>query len=371
MSWAEFHRQSEQLASEADTAVRLGDRDRATELYARAAEAETRALSELDPAKTRTLGISTVSATALWYKAHRFDEAQAIAYQWLATGQLPLFAQEQLKNLLQSIWSEIVRERARVKFAPDQVTVSVKGGEVVEGGAPLDLIVEKVQTVQSLFYRTAEYLKGLPHRRRGAPAQDIQQTCRPWIFQAAPGSYQFAVAVQEPKQIDLFKRVEPRAEEIAERFLKILRASVDDPGESLRELVPDREYRTTFLKLTRNLAPTGKTFEQMEIQAPAELRPITLVPAARRSINQAIRENAPERLETAEQPEETVRGILRALHLDQDWLEITVDLEHVRVIKVSDAVDDVIGPLVNRPVLVQVIRDERGRLIFRDIEPDE
>jgi hypothetical protein len=85
MSWVEFHRRSEQLASEAEAAMRQGQRDRALNLYAEGAEAEVQALSELDRAKTRTFGISAVSAVALWYKAHRYEEAQAVAYQLLAT----------------------------------------------------------------------------------------------------------------------------------------------------------------------------------------------------------------------------------------------------------------------------------------------
>jgi hypothetical protein len=288
-----------------------------------------------------------------------------------ATGQLPDFASEQLKGLLQSIWNEVVREKSGVQFAPGQVIVSVKGGQVVAGGAPLDLIVQKVQTVQSLFYRTAEFLKGLPHRRRGAPSQEIQETCRPWLFQAAPGSYQFAVAVQEPRQPDLFKVDELRSKTITDQFLNILRASIDDPDETMRELVPDAEYRDTFLKLTRNLAPTGKTFEQMEVRAADEPRPIMLVPDVRKAISQAIRKAAPERAELTEQQEEAVRGILRGVHLDQDWLEVTVGPEPVRVVQVGETVDDVIGPLVNRSVVVQTVRDLRGRYLFRDIEADD
>jgi len=54
-----------------------------------------------------------------------------------------------------------------VNFLPGQVFVSVKGGEVITGGAPLDLIVEKVQTIQAMFYRTIEFIKDMPLRVRG------------------------------------------------------------------------------------------------------------------------------------------------------------------------------------------------------------
>ena len=55
------------------------------------------------------------------------------------------------------------------------------------------------------------------------------------------------------------------ARELDFLFLAILRASSEDPAGALNEIVPNDEYRTTFLKLTRNLAPTGKLFGRMEI----------------------------------------------------------------------------------------------------------
>lgn len=61
--------------------------------------------------------------------------------------------------------------------------------------------------------------------------------------------------------------------------------------------------------------------------------------------------------------------MLRAVHLDKDWLELAVDNEHLRVDSVGEEVDDVIGPLVNKRVIVHtyVIGQKRK---FLDIEPD-
>ena len=200
MSWIEHHERSERFASQAQVTAREGRRDEAQALYARAADAEESAIADLDPSKARTLGISAVSAVSLHYKANRLARAETVAVRWLGFETLPAFARDQLRLLLQSIWSEQVRDDARARFAPDQVLVSVQGGEIVAGGAPLDLIADKVKTVQSIFYRTAEFIGGLEHRRRGAPSREIQDSCRPWLFQTAPGSYQFAVAIQEEYQ---------------------------------------------------------------------------------------------------------------------------------------------------------------------------
>lgn len=370
MSWLDHHKASEASAAKAEVALRAGDRPRAMALYAEAADAEREALAALDTSKTRTLGISAVSTVSLYYKAARFEAAESVAVQWMASPEIPTFAKDQLRNLLQSIWSEQVRERAGVRFAPGHVMISVKGGEVLEGGAPLDLIVDKVQVVQSLFYRTAEFLRELPYRRHGPPTSEIRESCRPWLFQTAPGSYQFAVAVQEPRQPDFFEPSGPAPQEVADHFLQILKAGIDDPEEGLSDLVPDADYRGTFLKLTRNLAPKGKVFDQLEVRSSDESAAIRLEPENRKAVSRAIR-IARREAETPSTRRESLTGILRAVHLDRDWLEVTVADEHVRVEGVGEAVDDVIGPMVNKPVVVEVSVDDRGRRSFVDIEPDD
>lgn len=106
MSWIEHHEHSERLASQAQVAMRAGRRDEALELYAVAADAEERAVAALDRSKTRTLGISAVSAAAFHYKAHQLARAEEVAIRCLGFGELPSFARDQLRLLLQSIWDE-------------------------------------------------------------------------------------------------------------------------------------------------------------------------------------------------------------------------------------------------------------------------
>ena len=348
--------------------MRGGQGQKARELYARAAAAEQRAVADLDTTKTRTLGISSVSTVSLYYKAAMYERAEELACRWLPTEALPVFAQEQLRSLLQSIWSEQTRKRAPLRFESGQVLVSVQGGEIVSGGAPLDLIVEKVKTVQSLFHRTAEFLGGLDHRRHGAPSKNIQDSCRPWLFQAPPGGYQFAVAIQKEYQQNLFEPALPSPAEIADRFLQILQAGIEDPEEGLVEVVPNVDYRKTFLKLTRNLAPDGRVCKQLDVRAAGDSRPISLGPDVRQELGQIIR-GAKRGDKTGDVEQETLHGVLRAVHLDKDWLEIAADEgPSRRVYAVGEEVDDVLGPLVNKPVIVYV-KFMGGKSRFLDIEP--
>ena len=265
MTWADLHRTSEAFAIEAEQMMRAGSVSQATSLYGKAADYEQQALATLDATKARTRGITAVSAVSLWYKAADYERAEQLAYSMLADHSVPAFARVDLRNLVQAIWTESTKTGANANFLPGQIFVSVKGGEVVTGGAPMDLILEKVQTIQSMFYRTVEFISGMPLRSGGAPPKDIQEFCRPWLFQAAPSSYQFSVAIQEVKQMDLF-REDQRPDLVAHQFLEILRATASDDPKELEAIVPKAEYRTAFLKLSRNLAPTGKSFESIELR---------------------------------------------------------------------------------------------------------
>ena len=117
--------------------------------------------------------------------------------------------------------------------------------------------------------------------------------------------------------------------------------------------------------------PTGKTFGELEVRSSDEARPITLMPTTRRAIGDAVRKTTRQVPGAASLTEETLRGVLRAVHLDEDWLEVTVDGQLVKIVEAGEAGDDVIGPMVNRPVIVRIVRDARGRRLFHDIEPEE
>ena len=376
MTWSAFHVESEHLAAQAELAAKSGDGERARALYRRAAEAEVRALSELDTSKTRTLGITAVSAVALWYKAQDFHAAEHIAYTWLATALLPPFAADQLRQLLQTMWNEAILERAGVKFTGKEILFSVKGDKIVTGGAPLELIWRKIDEVRAFIFRTAEMLIEVPLRKRGPASTAVQKIFNPWLFQAAPGSYQFAVSLQEPPQGELFPNLLPSAslkvEKVASTFVDILKASVEDPEGALTDVVPDSDYRETFLKMTRNLAPTGVDFGKLEVRpgtAPG-IRPVVLLPVAREAMNQTLKKQTAFKRKEG-QKEAQLIGILRALHLDKDWIEVVIDgkTEHIR--GAGDQLDDVLGPMVNRQVIVETFVTRAGRHRLRDIRPAE
>jgi hypothetical protein len=374
MSWVDHHSKSEKLASEAQSARKQGDMDKALDYYNLAAKEEELALSSLDITKKRTLGITVISAASLYFKGEEFQKAEKIAHQYLASENLPSFAIEQLQSILRAVWNEKTFKEAGIKFVKGEVLVSVEGGIIVPGGAPLDLIHRKIDEIKNVFFRVIEMDLGLPLRKKGPPSNEIQTNYRPWLLQRAPGSYQFAIRVEKPKQLSLFSSGTPSIEEVTQKFFEVIGATAQDPNEQLINLVPNPEYRKSFLTLTRNLAPTGKSFTRLEIKSTADMEapPIVFVPESRKSINDVLKSTR-KPVEKKDQLKETqLKGVLRGLQLDKDWIEINISErnETIRVYQTGDVIDDIVGPMVNHTVIVEVVK-KGGKYTYRDIEIEE
>jgi hypothetical protein len=104
MSWLKFHTQSEEYASQAEDLCHRQDSMGAIEFYRLAAAAEMQALDNIDTSKTRTLGITVVSAASLYFKAQDFSQTRKMADQWLQSNLLPSFAITELRSLLLVIY---------------------------------------------------------------------------------------------------------------------------------------------------------------------------------------------------------------------------------------------------------------------------
>ena len=131
MTWLDHHRVSETYASQAQTAFRDGEVDRARLLYGKAADSERKAVACLDRTKTRTLSVSWVSMTSLYYKAGMIEYAADIGWKGLEHDSLAEFAKQQLRDLLQLI-SKFDSTRPASTGTPDQAVPNYRNQEVKE-----------------------------------------------------------------------------------------------------------------------------------------------------------------------------------------------------------------------------------------------
>jgi len=375
MTWIEEHKKSEQLAAQAETTIRMGRTEEARHLYLAAAEAEAAALRLIQPDKHRTLGITAISAASLFFKAGEPSKAELLALASLANEATPLFAREELQAIVQTIWNERTFRASGIEFVRGELLVAVAGGVVGLGAAPLELIHRKIEEIKNLFFRTVEMLVDIPLRRHGAPSQEIREQFRPWLLHAPAGSYQFALRVEKPRQMDLFPNALPELEDVTEKLLRIVEASSMGHFDTLDSIVRSEGYRDCFMKQLRNLAPTGKTFERLTIKPAggADIPEITFFPQSRKAISECIRSRAKPTEEESPLPIETIVGTLRGLQLEKDWLDVVRldDRETVRVYEAGETIDDVIGPMVNHTVEVEVFVHTDGKRVYKDIQSQE
>jgi hypothetical protein len=98
LNWDHYHSLSESFANTADSHKRLGKYEEALSSYLMAAQWEIVALNILPPEKTRTIGITLISAVSLLIKAGQSDWAKDLSLVWIQNDRVPDDTKEALEG---------------------------------------------------------------------------------------------------------------------------------------------------------------------------------------------------------------------------------------------------------------------------------
>ncbi len=372
MSWLDHHSNSERLAAEGDLLALQGKSDLAREAYRSAATNEELALDELASGKFKTWSITAVSAVSLHYMGKDFENAERLAHAYLTDERLLPFGQADLRDILQTIWDEQAKVREATSLVPDTIQVTLKGSRIFRGAAPLAIIDGATKRITALLLRTAEHDLGRKYRTSGGAPKDIIDDYQPWLLQSPPGSFRFGVTLRGSAQMKMQFGDDhpPTPGHIVKRVLEIVDASVNSPEGELRELIESPEYRRGFLTLARDLSPSGAYHQLVELHEPESDQRVPLSVSTRHSLTESIRQlNAVASGSHGEQV--TIEGVLRGVDLNNDWLRVDTDDGVKTISQVRETVDDIIGPMVNRPVIITSYVQRNGTYAFVDIEPAE
>jgi hypothetical protein len=305
------------------------------------------------------------------YKGRLYEEAELEIFRFLGSRELCDFANQQLRELLDVVIDErLVVHDLKQRYSGDVVTVSLRGGEIGFGTGPLDVILSKAAAFRSLTYRVAEWLARHPFRTRGNPSSELLSALQIRAGQATAGSYRLDMRLAEPSQQRMFETPYPRAEAVSDVLFEFLERVTRGSPEDVENLVPDPAYRRALLELTKSVAPGGKRVDEVNFHRYTRdrLQTVYLTPAVSIKVRAALPRRAEGERLTIE-----VKGVLRALHLDANWLELSLgDGPNERCDTVDDLLDDVVGPMVNHEVLVRgVKRRKQGgieRVLVSEIE---
>lgn len=368
------HQQAQVLAASAELAKASGESEVARSLYARAADLELEGFRRLPQNEPRSRGILAVSSASLLFKARLYDRAEVAICGLLADAGIPPEFRDELRELLQVTWEERLLESEELRDSGAEITVALRGGTIGAGTAPAEVASHYLNGFNLLFSRIAEQEMGHPLRRQGPPPPSVQNLFQARATQASAGSYRFSLKLMEPVLEE--ESQGPDAHHVSQLTLEVLRAVATNDQTALAEAVPDGSYRLALARLIRNIVPAGDALAEVEIRTESDgpLDAVRLVPEDRWTVNETIRalRSLPEQPEIRE---ETITGILRAVHLDQHWVRIVPEEgPPVEAITTSEDLADVIGPMVNRKIAARIARggrSERSRPQLLDLELQE
>lgn len=372
----ELHDRAQKVTALAESQERDGYVFEAQQLYAEAASIELAAFDTLQSDKQKSRSIVGYSCLTLLYRANEYESALRFARRLLidADSLLPAYV-ARIEDIFDALYYEKRDTRGISKFVNRGMEVRLRGGEIGDGTAPADLFVPIVDAWQSIIVRIAEYLGNYLYRQRGPAPVDLRRALRPQIAPLAPASLRFALVLGDDQQ-SLFQHADgPDIEKVLKRTVEVVEVLSRGDLAALHDLIANPDYRRVIAQLMR-LAMPRKRFVESYVStigpAGASIK-VHLTRQNAKAFDEAIRREisgAP----TSEDVQ--IRGVLRGLQLDSEWIEIKDSegkLQHVNTAGV--AVEDVIGPLVNQEVIITARRHHRAMLTSKlrliDIEAAE
>lgn len=176
MDIVKLHNKAMELADRADSQIRIGNKGKAKELYAKAYKYENQAsnlaVSEHvgEPSET----VLMKSAAFLAFDAKLFEESERQAKLALSRN-IPEDMGEEMKELLINIRAARRLRARRDPFINNEIWFSLAGGGKSQEKAPKDDVEDKVKIFTKMFLRSAERQKNTPYRLSGQPSKEIRK----------------------------------------------------------------------------------------------------------------------------------------------------------------------------------------------------
>ena len=361
------HVTAQEISARAAALIAKGNTSEAKSLYAEAARYEAGALASVPSDKIRTRSVLSISVASLLYKGDLLDEAERAIFRYLAAGDLAPWAEAELRELLPVVTDErLLKANLGRRYSEESITVVFRGGEIGAGTGPLDIILDKAVGFRSLLYRMGEWVGQFPLRHHGPPPKELLELVQARATEPATGSYTLRIRLTEPAQPDLFEPMKVAPAEVSELLFNFLNCLSEGTPKDLADLVPQEDYRKALLQLTRNLLPGGKRLREIGIYREKQglIQSVSLTDA----LPSKIREALPKEVSSTEE-QGSFHGILRALNLDKNWLIIaTSEGKHIRCDTEPEMLDDVVGPMVNRDVVIFGRVKGKGSILVSEIE---
>ena len=257
----DVHRKAMDFAAKGLMARMRGDTEEAVAHFEEALENELVALDELDRLGNKvepTYSVLHRSAATLALDCHHFRLAEKLASKALAADPVPAIADE-LRDVWEQANSYRHLELKGVKLEPDEMQVSLSGGEVGLGFVRFSDLATRLENTSKLIGRTVERLVGRPFRERGRVPRDLAEACETYV--STPRAASFALTVKLTS--DREDRYGINASTVFNEFMDLIQFVNNGENYEIHERIPDSKYLDNFLSLARKIAPDGDRVRQV------------------------------------------------------------------------------------------------------------
>lgn len=264
MNPEELHEQAMQLADDAFLLKMQKQNERAVFLLQQAANLEMEAANALpnSPDSEPSRSILYRSAASLAYDAADYRLADRLIAFGL-TGFPPPEIERELKNLYEDVNFMRHAEARGVEISDDGFIMTVAGNSTSYGGALLEDVIGRLNSLRTTFYRTVERLMGVEFRTHGQAQAIIRKHYDLYLKAQVPGSFGVYVQLGFPDpQLPLLPDLAPQKPVDPTELINEVMACLDlwekQETDRLRERINDEVYFDNFVGLVTQLAPDGE-----------------------------------------------------------------------------------------------------------------
>ena len=351
------HTKAMDLAEQAMVAKARRQPTKARDLFAQALLSERKAamhlLDRTDDEPSRSVLFR--SAASLAFHAGEFREAERMISHALV-GEPPEEILEGLRDLQEDIHFNRHLELRDVVLEERELQMSIAGGPAAGlGVVESEQFLVRFDSVEKMFYRTAERRQGRPFREKGRVSNRIKNDYK--LFLSSPRAGSFAVTIRLGK-----RKEQPdlpgmdAAGEIVDDFLDSLALINERKDLELRDKIRDEAYYNNFVVLAKQIAPDGQNVKMVGFTARLR-KGETRIAFSRQS--EDIRPLAVKSRRKAEPVE--YEGMLSYADAKNNKIKIVDDTGKNRIIHVPPGMlGDIVKPLWEHTVRIKGFRDRDG-----------
>ena len=205
------------------------------------------------------------SAAVLALDCGKYREAEKLIGRALS-GNPPGVICQELRELYETVKLERRLHLDGIQLDKNDIEMSVNGDRVGSGFAPLDAVITRAKSIETLLRRT---VCSLSSREFSDPIPAaVRDNYGLYLGMTSPGSYNVVLKTLRPRQLDLPGLAQfPELDEVIDEVMRNIELVSDGRFEKLEENLPSLAYFRSFVGVARGIAPDGKNVTSVALSA--------------------------------------------------------------------------------------------------------